>query len=73
MKKKDIFKQLIVEFHQNGIPEFIERELNGLLEAIKFLNVKNGVILTFDDFDTLLLDDIKIQILPAYYYFTILL
>jgi predicted AAA+ superfamily ATPase len=50
----------------------MERELNGLLEAIKFLNIKNGVILTFDDFDTLLFDDIKIQILPAYYYFTIL-
>ncbi len=36
----------------------MERELSGLLEAIKFLNIKKGVILTFDDLDTLLLDEV---------------
>ncbi|WP_028950796.1 ATP-binding protein [Sulfurihydrogenibium subterraneum] len=50
----------------------MERELNGLLEAVKFLNVKKGVILTFDDFDTTTIDGVEVQILPAYYYFTVL-
>ncbi|SNZ02719.1 hypothetical protein SAMN06265182_0192 [Persephonella hydrogeniphila] len=45
-----------------------EREINGLLEAAKFLNVKNGIILTFDEFDQIINDDIEIKIFPAYYY-----
>jgi hypothetical protein len=73
MKRKEIFKQLIVEFHQNGIPDFVNRDLNGLLEAARFLNVKKAVILTFDDFDTLTIDGVEVQILPAYYYFTVLM
>jgi predicted AAA+ superfamily ATPase len=46
-----------------------KREINGLLEAAKFLNVKNGIILTFDEFEELTINNIEIKIFPFYYYF----
>ncbi len=51
----------------------LKREVDGLLEAIKFLRVKTGIIITFDKKDELIINDIKIDIVPAYYYTKIML
>jgi len=39
MKRKDIFKELIVEFHQDGIPDFIERDLELPINTNKIISV----------------------------------
>ena len=39
MKRKELFKQLIIEFHQYGIPDFIERELKLPVNTGKIISV----------------------------------
>ena len=43
-----------------------KRELKGLLEALKELKLRSGLILTNNQEDELLIDDIKIVIKPAW-------
>ncbi|MCL5055805.1 MAG: ATP-binding protein [Firmicutes bacterium] len=43
-----------------------ERELAGLLEACEYLGVKQGIIMTYDEKDTIKKNDVEIKILPAY-------
>ncbi|HEK25399.1 MAG: ATPase [Hydrogenobaculum sp.] len=45
-----------------------QREIEGILEASKYLGSKEGIILTLDEKDELSIDGIDIKILPAYYY-----
>jgi len=43
-----------------------EREINGLLAALKFFNLTEGIILTVDQTDKILIDGYKINVVPAY-------
>lgn len=42
------------------------RELEGVVEACKFLGVKRGLILTNEDEEVLKFDDIIVDVIPAY-------
>lgn len=42
-----------------------EREITGLLEAMAFLKMKTGIIVTQNQKDTLTFDKVKIQLIPA--------
>ncbi len=46
-----------------------EREIKGLLLACEYLKVKKGTIVTYDEEDNLKINNIKIEVLPAYKYF----
>ena len=43
-----------------------DREINGLLEAMKFFDQQEGIIITFDQQDELNIDGNKIKLIPAY-------
>ena len=43
-----------------------KREIEGLTECCKYLHLREGFIITFDDEETLIKDDVKIHVLPAY-------
>ena len=49
--------------------ENTERELNGLLAAMNFFEVREGLILTKDSYDLFVKEDKKIRIMPAWDYF----
>ncbi len=49
----------------------LNRETEGLMEAMKFFNIQEGYILTLDQKDTLVSDENKIHVLPAYEFFTL--
>jgi predicted AAA+ superfamily ATPase len=65
---------------KNGKPEEIiqvcwelndlnqEREINGLKEAMTFFNVNQGILITYDQSDTLIYDNKKIDLIPIYNY-----
>jgi len=46
--------------------ENTEREIEGLIEACKFLNKKRGIIITYDEERSLKIEGITIDILPAW-------
>jgi len=46
----------------------INREIEGLLESMKFFNQKKGYIVTYDTADKVIKDDNEIDIIPAYEY-----
>jgi predicted AAA+ superfamily ATPase len=43
-----------------------DREINGLLEAMKFFDQQEGIVITFDQQDELSIDGKKIKLIPAY-------
>jgi uncharacterized protein len=43
-----------------------DREINGLLAALRFFNLKEGTILTIDQIDKILIDGFSINVIPAY-------
>ncbi len=45
-----------------------KREIEGLVEALKYFDLNEGLILTFDEKDELEVDSYKIKIIPAYEY-----
>lgn len=47
-------------------PENIDREINGLLEAMEYLNCNSGTIVTLDQKDILQKNGIKIPVIPFY-------
>jgi predicted AAA+ superfamily ATPase len=63
-KINDDFFAIQVCYEINGDNQ--EREINGLLAALKFFNLRERVILTIDQTDTILLDGYKINVMPAY-------
>ena len=54
-------------FLENGKTK--EREIRGLVEACLKINVKRGIIITFDQNEVLEYHDIKIEVIPVYQYF----
>jgi predicted AAA+ superfamily ATPase len=65
-KINDDFFAIQVCYEINGDNQ--EREINGLLAALKFFNLNVGVILTIDQQDKILIDGYKIDVVPAYNY-----
>ncbi|BAL81689.1 ATP-binding protein [Caldisericum exile] len=43
-----------------------EREIEGIVEACKFLGVKKGLIITYDEEETFEIHDIEVEIIPIY-------
>jgi predicted AAA+ superfamily ATPase len=43
-----------------------DREINGLLEAMDFFELKEGIIVTFDQQEEFLLNDKIIKVIPAH-------
>jgi hypothetical protein len=43
-----------------------EREISGLLAALRFFNLKEGTILTLDQTDKILIDGYSINMIPAF-------
>ena len=43
-----------------------DREINGLLEAMDFFELKEGIMVTFDQQEELLLNDKIIKVIPAH-------
>lgn len=49
-----------------------EREYNGLLEAMKEFNLKEGTIVTFDQKDSIIKDGLTVTLIPAHEYLSTL-
>ena len=47
-----------------------DREINGLLEAMEFFELKEGIMITFDQQDEFQLNDKIIKVIPAHVYLT---
>ncbi|MBS3991555.1 MAG: ATP-binding protein [Erysipelothrix sp.] len=43
-----------------------EREVNALVKISKFMKIKNNIIITYDQEDTITVDDITIQVIPSW-------
>jgi len=63
-KLDDDYFAIQVCYEMNGDNQ--EREINGLLAALKFFNLSEGIILTVDQTDKILIDGYKINVVPAY-------
>jgi predicted AAA+ superfamily ATPase len=51
-------------------PDNMDREVNGLLEAMKFFQVEKGVIVTFADLDRIDINGVCIKVIPAFEFLT---
>lgn len=58
----------IVQVCYELTPDNLKRELNGLLQAMKFFNVHKAKIVTFSNADFIHQDEFEIEIIPAYKY-----
>jgi len=68
VREKNKIKQAIQICYELN-EENKERELNGLIEAIKEFKLKEGIIITMNDEKTIKTDNIVIKIIPAYKWF----
>jgi predicted AAA+ superfamily ATPase len=57
--------QVCAEVSQDNLP----RELNGLVEALTFFNLKEGIIITMNQEDEMIRDRKKIKLIPAWKWF----
>ena len=58
------YSAIQVCFELNGDNQ--EREINGLLAALRFFDLREGIILTVDQTDKILKDNYTINVIPAY-------
>lgn len=63
-KLDDDYFAIQVCYEMNGDNQ--EKEINGLLAALKFFNLSEGIILTVDQTDKILINGYKINVVPAY-------
>lgn len=63
-QKNEDYLAIQVCYELNGDNQ--ERELNGLIAALEFFNLREGVILTLDQTDKILKDGYTIHVVPAY-------
>ncbi len=52
------------------LPENREREINGLKDAMEFFKIDNGLIVSFNQRDSFILNSKRIEILPAWEFLT---
>ncbi|MEM1215566.1 MAG: hypothetical protein AAGJ82_07775 [Bacteroidota bacterium] len=50
-------------------PSTRKREINGLLEVLQALHLPSGRILTRDHAETIVVDDKRVEVTPAWQYF----
>lgn len=62
--KSEIQDAVQVCYHLNQ--DNLQRELNGLVEAMKFFNLSKGTIVTYGQTDHFVVDDRKINVVPAF-------
>ncbi|MFO7925017.1 MAG: ATP-binding protein [Bacteroidales bacterium] len=63
-QKNENYSAIQVCYELNGDNQ--EREINGLIAALKFFNMRVGIILTIDQTDKILKDGYIINVVPAY-------
>ena len=63
-EKNKITKAFQVCYELND--ENLEREVNGLAEAMQKFNLKQGTIITYDNEDEIIKDNLKIKVIPAW-------
>jgi predicted AAA+ superfamily ATPase len=68
MKNGELVK--LVQVCYELTPDNLKRELNGLLQAMKFFNQQKATIVTFDNTDFINEDGFEIEVIPAYKYLT---
>ncbi len=61
----------LVQVSYELTPDNLKRELNGLLEAMRFFNQHKATIVTFADTDFIETDGFEITVIPAYKYLLI--
>jgi predicted AAA+ superfamily ATPase len=49
-------------------PDNLDRELNGMIEALEFFDVKEGILITIDQKDTFEKNDKIVKVIPAHEY-----
>lgn len=62
--KSEIQDAVQVCYHLNQ--DNLQRELHGLVEAMKFFNLSKGTIVTYSQTDHFVVDDRKINVIPAF-------
>lgn len=62
--KSEIQDAVQVCYHLNQ--DNLQRELHGLVEAMKFFNLSKGTIVTYGQTDQFVVDDRKINVVPAF-------
>ncbi len=65
--KTKITEAIQVCYHLNG--ENKEREINGLLEAMKKFKLRTGIIITYEQEEEIKINNQKIKVLPAFKWF----
>jgi len=63
-KLKDNYHAIQVCYEMNGDNQ--DREINGLLAALKFFRINKGIILTLGQTDKILINGFKIDVIPAH-------
>lgn len=63
-KPEDEYFAIQVCYEMNGDNQ--EREMNGLLSALKFFRLSKGLILTIDQTDKILTDGYENHVVPAF-------
>jgi hypothetical protein len=63
-KLNEVYIAIQVCYEINGDNQ--EREINGLISALQFFNLKEGIIITIDQTDKIFSGDYKIDVIPAY-------
>jgi predicted AAA+ superfamily ATPase len=66
MKKGKVIK--LVQVCYELTPDNLKRELNGLLQAMRFFNIKAATIVTFNNSDLIKTEGFEIEVIPAYQY-----
>jgi len=69
MKHGTVIELIQVCYELN--PDNLKRELNGLLQAMRFFNLHNATIVTFDNTDFIEKDGFEIEVIPAHKYLLI--
>lgn len=49
-------------------PDYLKRELNGLLQAMRFFKTQKATLVTFNNTDFIKVDNFEIEVVPAYKY-----
>jgi uncharacterized protein len=62
--------EMLVQVCHSLNQDNLDREVNGLLKAMKFFNCKNGKIVTLNDKDKITIDGFEIEVMPAYRFMT---
>jgi len=63
--KNGVVKELIQVCYELT-PDNFKRETNGLIQALRFFNLKKGKLITFANTDLIKIEEFEIEVIPAY-------